>query len=117
MTCKSTEITFGKYKKYWRKNQHQGAHTLSTRVQGAPPPWGAPPASWAPWDSTDLNPNSIYSRSGRKNYGEGFIAFYDTELQPPPVLPREGIAGVRFGLRRGEIVAIVIINLLPSPTP
>ena len=54
------------WKKYWRKNQHQGAHILSTRVQGAPTPWGAPPASWAPCTSTDLNSNSIYSHSGRK---------------------------------------------------
>ena len=51
---------FGNNKKYWRKNQGQGAHTLSTRVGGAPP------ASWAPWSSTDLNSNSIYSCSGRK---------------------------------------------------
>ena len=42
MTRKSTEISFGKYKKYWQKNQHQGAHTLSMRV-GAPSPLGAPP--------------------------------------------------------------------------
>ena len=33
--------------------------------------WGArPPASWAPWCSTDLNSNSIYSRSGRKKIRE-----------------------------------------------
>ena len=31
------EITFGKYKKYWQKNQGQGAHTLSTRVGARPP--------------------------------------------------------------------------------
>ena len=36
MTWKSTEQIFGINKKYWRKNQHQGAHTLSTRV----PPLG-----------------------------------------------------------------------------
>ena len=66
ITCKSTEITFGKYKKYWRKNQGQGAHTLSTRVGGAPAPLGRAPASWAPWSSTDLNSNSIYSRLGKK---------------------------------------------------
>ena len=36
MTWKSMEITFGKYKKYWRKNQGQGAHTLSMRVGRAP---------------------------------------------------------------------------------
>ena len=54
------ENIFGIYKKYWRKNQGQGAHTLSTRVVARLP------ALWAPWCSTDLNSNSIYSRSGRK---------------------------------------------------
>ena len=33
----SKEVIFGINKKYWRKNQRQGAHTLSTRVGGAPP--------------------------------------------------------------------------------
>ena len=42
MTWKSTEITFGKYKKYWQKNQGQGAHTLSTSVGGTPTPWARP---------------------------------------------------------------------------
>ena len=64
MTCKSTEITFGKYKKYWRKNQDQEAHTLSTRG-GARTPF-----SWAPRGSTDLNSNSIYSVLQRKKIRE-----------------------------------------------
>ena len=76
---------------------------------------GAPPASWPPWCSTDLNSNSIYSLSGRKNQREGFIAFYDKEPPPPPILPREGSSGVRSGLRRGESIAIAIINHPPSP--
>ena len=109
MTRKSTEIIFRKYKKYWRKNQGQGAHHLSTRVEGAPP------ASWAPCCSTDLNSNSIYSCSGRKNQGEGFITFYDMKPPPPLVLHREGRSRVRSGLRRGESVAIVIINHPPTP--
>ena len=33
MTWKSTEIIFGMYKKYWKKNPLQGAHTLSTRAR------------------------------------------------------------------------------------
>ena len=36
MTLNFTGNIFGLNKKYWRKNQHQGAHTLSMRVQGAP---------------------------------------------------------------------------------
>ena len=35
-------IIFGKYKKYCRKNQGQGAHTLSTRVGACLPPWARP---------------------------------------------------------------------------
>ena len=57
---------------------------------GAPTPLGTPPASWAPWNSTDLNSNSIYSCSGRKNQREGFVAFYDTEPPPSPNFPQEG---------------------------
>ena len=60
MTWNSMENIFGINKKYWQNNQDQGAHTLSTRV-------GARPlVSWAPWCSTDLNSNSIYSCSGRE---------------------------------------------------
>ena len=35
------ENIFGIYKKYWRKNQGQGAHTLSMRVGARPLPLGA----------------------------------------------------------------------------
>ena len=55
--------------KYWRKNQQRGTHTLSTRVQGTPP------ASWVPWTSTDLNSNSIYSRSRREKSGRRIHRF------------------------------------------
>ena len=34
------------------KDEGQGAHTLPTRVGGAPP-WGAPPTLWAPWWLSD----------------------------------------------------------------
>ena len=43
-----TEARFGIYKKYWRKNQPEGAHTLATRVGACPTPWARPPVSWAP---------------------------------------------------------------------
>ena len=38
----STEVIFRNNKKYWAKKIPEGAHTLATRVGGAPP------ASWAP---------------------------------------------------------------------
>ena len=72
---------------------------------------------WGPRGTIAPNLSSISSVSPRKIEREGFIAFCDTEAPPPPVLHLEGRSGVRFGLRRGEIVAIVIINLLPSPIP
>ena len=53
----------------------------------------------------------------KKNQGEEFIAFYDTEAPQPPVLHLEGRSGVRSRLRRGEIVTIVITNLPSSPIP
>ena len=74
-----------------------------------------PPISWAPWTPSDLNSNSIYSVSGRKNQRESFIAFHDTEPPPSPNLSREGWSGVRSGLRRGGFIVVVIINHPPSP--
>ena len=75
----------------------------------APPPRGPPDApltsTWTPY---------IHFQ-GEKNQGEGFIMFYDTEPPPSPKLSWEGRSGVRSGLQRGESVAIVIINLPPSP--
>ena len=57
----------------------------------------------------------IFVFGEKNNQGEGFIAFYDTGPPPSPKTSREGWSGVRSGLRRGESVAIVIINLPPSP--
>ena len=61
---------------------------------GAPHPGhkggSAPPDLVAPWTSTDLNSNSIYSVSRRKNQRESFITYYDTEPPPSPNLSREG---------------------------
>ena len=100
---------------YARKKYTRGSMAC-VRDRGAPPPCRArPPISWAPWTSTDLNSNSIYSRSGVKKQRESFIAFYDTEPPPSPNLSREGCSGVRSGLRRGGFVAVVIINHPPSP--
>ena len=106
---KLQEIIFGNNKKYWPKNQGMGAHTLSTRVGARPLPRGPP---GAPPTST---PTPYIHVREKKNQREGFIAFYDTEPPPSPVLPREGKSCVRSGLWRGEPVAIVIINHPPSP--
>lgn len=109
MSWKSTEALFGKYKKYWRKNQDQGGHTLSTRVGARPLSCGPPEA---PSTST---PTPYISSRGEKNQRESFIAFYDTEPPPSPNLSREGWSRVRSGLWRGGFIAVVIINHPPSP--
>ena len=84
------ENIFGINKKYWRKNQDQGAHTLSTRV-GARLPLGAPPYLVGPLvlhrPQLQLH---ILRFTERKNQGESFIAFYDAEPPPSPNLSREG---------------------------
>ena len=65
--------------------------------------------------STNLNSNSIYSICGEKNQRGSFIVCYDKEPPPSPTTSGQGWSGVRSRLRRGESVAIVIINLPPSP--
>ena len=57
----------------------------------------------------------IFTFGEKKNKREGFIVFYDTEPPPSPKTSREGWSGVRSGLRRGEFVAVIIINHPPSP--
>ena len=116
MTWKFTRIFCGIYKKYWRKNQPKEWSEEPTSPPCAPP-WPRLAGLWGPRSSTASNSSSIQSLSSGKNQGEEFIAFYDTEAPPPPVLPLEGRSGVRLGLRRGEIVAIVITNLPSLPIP
>ena len=64
------------------KDDGQGGHTLSTRVGVRP--GGAPPVSWAPCCSTDLNSNSIYSVSQRKKSERKFhhILLYGAAAKP-----------------------------------
>ena len=117
MSWKSTEALFWKYKKYWQKNQYQGAHTLSTR-HGAPPPIGRTLLSRGPpGPPPTLTPTPYIPSRGEKNQRESFIAFYDMEPPPSPNLSWDGWSGVRSGLRRGGFVAVVIINHPPSPIP
>src|SRR3954466_15458197 len=42
MTRNFTKNIFGIYKKFWQKNQVQGADTLSTGVGACLPPWARP---------------------------------------------------------------------------
>ena len=74
MSWKSTEALFRINKNFGRRI-HVWGPTRCPRGWGRTYPPGRAPASWAPWCSTDLNSNSIYSRLGRKNQREGFIVF------------------------------------------
>ena len=107
----------GIYEKYWRKNQPEGWSCEATSPPGA----GPPSRAWQACGAHDAPPppiSALFSPSRpEKNQGEEFIVFYDTEAPPAPVVHLEGRSGVRSGLRRGEIVAIVIINLPSSPIP
>ena len=101
--------------KYLRKHPREGACQWATSLQAAATPRPRREGLWGPRGTTAPKLSSISSVShGKKNQREGFIAFYDTEASPPPVLHLEGRSGVRSGLRRGEIDAIVIINHPPS---
>ena len=106
------ETRFGINKKYWRKNQPKGAQTLATRVGVHPTPWARPLPHGPPGAPPNSTPTLYIRARGEKNQREGFIAFYDTEPPPSPVLPREGRSGVRSGLRRGESIAIVSLTIL-----
>ena len=106
---------FGIYKKYWQKNQGQGP-TPCPRGWGRALPPGRTPLSRGPPDAPPTStPTPYISFHGEKNHRESFIAFYDMEPPPSPNLSREGWSGVQSGLRRGEFVAVIIINHPPSP--
>ena len=109
MTWNFTEQLFGKYKKYLQKMKARGPTTCPRGWGSAPLPRGPPGASPTP------TPTLYIVFQGEKNQREEFIVFYDTEPPPSPKTSREGWSGVRWGLRRGESVAIVIINHPPSP--
>ncbi len=83
---------------------------------GAPAPLGRAPYLVGPLVPLRLQLQLYILCFGeKKNQGDEFIAFYDTEPPPPPILQQEGWFGVHSGLRRWKSVAIVIINLPPSP--
>ena len=79
------------------------------------PPWARPLPRGPPGAPPTSTPTLYIHFQGEKNKGDIFIMFYDTEPPPSPKTSREGWSGVCLGLRRGESVAIVIINLPPSP--
>ena len=115
MTRKSMEIIFGIYKKYWQKMKTRGP-TPCPRGWGARPPPRERPLSRGPTGASPTSTPTLYIPfHGQKNQRGSFIAFYNTEPPPSPNLSREGWSRVCSRLRRGESIAIIIINLPPSP--
>ena len=111
MTWNFMEQLFRQYEKYLQKMKARGPTTCLWGWGARPLPRGPPDASPTPTPTPSLY---IVFR-GEKNQREEFIAFNDTESPPSPKTSWEGLFGVRSGLRRGESVAIVIINHPPSP--
>ena len=103
--------------KYLTINNKKSSPKMKTRGPTPyPQGWGARPLPRGPPGSPPTSTPTLYiCFRGEKNQREGFIAFYDTEPPPSPKISREGWSGVRSGLRRGESVAIIIINHPPSP--
>ena len=110
MTCKSTEQLFRINKKYRRKNQRQGAHTLFMRVGGAPP------ASWPPLDvhrpQLQLRIFAFAEKKIREKVSTCFTI--QSRRQALNSLGRADLESVR-GFEEGESIAVVIINHPPSP--
>ena len=110
------EASFQKYKKILAKESRPGGpHPVHEGGGRAHPPGRAPLSRGPPDAPPTSTPTPYILFHGEKNQRESFIAFYDTEPPPSPNLSREGLSGVRSGLRRGGFVAVVIINHPPSP--
>ena len=58
-----------------QKEEHQPPYGVPTRVQGAPTPWGAPPASWTPRASSRVDSFSQKSNIFEKKSPKKIIAF------------------------------------------
>ena len=86
------------------------AHTLATRVGGAPYPLGAPPASWAPWQASGAHLWLYEVFRPGKNQKEAFrTKRHRLEAKPGETnlgLRRSCSAG-ETSLREGEIVITI----------
>mgnify|MGYP005850280029 CR=1 FL=1 len=102
-----TEVIFGINKKYWRKNPPEGAHTLATRVGGAPPClvgplaglWCPSSAIWSllPWKKIISKLSGRNSAATRRNLGGTNLGL------------RRSCSAGETSLPEGEIITIVII--------
>ena len=98
----------------WTWGGHLGGHNPPGRASPPDTPRWVLPIWWPCWP-----PNRRYKIPyfQKKNQGGKIIVFHETEPPPSPVLPWEGISGVRLGLQRGGSSIFVITNTSPSPIP
>ena len=93
--------SFWKILKILEEKSTSGAHTLSTRVGGTPPPpWARPLSRGSPDAPPTSTPTPYIPFHGEKNQRGSFIAFYDTE--PPPSLISLGRADLESVRGSGE---------------
>ena len=109
----STKVIFGSNKKYWAEVIPEGAHTLATRVGGAPYPLGTPLPRGPP--GRPPVPIFCYMKSFTLEKIISKLSGRNTTAM------RRNLGGTNLGLRRscstgetslreGEIIAIVITN-------
>ena len=113
---KLQENIFEIYKKYWRKNQDQGAHTLSTRVGGRPLPLGAPPYLVAPLDLHQPQIQLHIFTFGEKKIRDKVSSCFTIWSHRKALISlwRADLESVR-GSGEGGFIVVVIINHPPSP--
>ena len=103
----STKVIFGNNKKYWAEEIPEGAHTLATRVGGAPLPRGPPVGPPVPifcYMKSFVRRKIISKLSGRDS------AATRRNLGGTNLGLRQSCSAGETSLREGEIITIVITN-------
>ena len=101
------------YKKYWVQEVPEGGHPPSTRVGACPTPLARPPASWAPWWSSDghlLLYEVFYPGKNHKQAFRTKLRRHEVEPWPNNLGLRRSCSTGETSVREGEIIAIVITN-------
>ena len=106
----STKVIFGFNKNYWAKKVPEGAHTLSRRVGGVPPPTGCAPCLLGPLVALPCPSSAIW---GLLPWKKLWASLRDET--PPPrggtnLELRQSCSTGDTSLREGEIITIVITN-------
>ena len=106
---------FWKILKILAKESRPGGHHLSTRMGARLPPWARPLPRGPPGAPPTSTPTPYIRVRGEKIREKDSSRFMiRSRRQALKPLGRDDL-GVRLGLRRGESVAVIIINHPPSP--